>query len=123
MPSREPNQDLSPEKNQWLRAKTGRETINRYRSRAYAKPLITKSLFLLATLSIDDIISLLNEEMNMLSNDDFRVVAAAYKAGIITIDHFQALTNGELELDLTIMARAVHRVTGERLYAEMGGKL
>ena len=52
----------------------------------------------------------------MLSNDDFRVVAAAYKAGFITIDQFQALTNGELEMDLTIMARAVHRTTGERVY-------
>jgi len=54
----------------------------------------------------------------MLSNNDFRVVAAAYKAGIITIDQLQALTNEELEMDLTIMARAVHRTTGERVYPD-----
>ena len=57
----------------------------------------------------------------MLTDNDFRVVAAAYKAGIITLDEFQALSNEAVtssKMDLTIMARAVHRTTGERVYAD-----
>ena len=59
----------------------------------------------------------------MLTDNDFRVVAAAYKAGIITIETFLAVTNEELEMDLTIMARAVHRATGERVYPDYPGSV